>query len=582
MKRILWTFAAVVLTVAALFAFAVMLIPREALKVRMSEQIAAWTGREVSLRGEPELDFFPRLTVTLNDVRVGGPSGMEDAEVVSMDRLTGEVRLLPLVIGRVEIGSFSMLRPMIKLVYDEEGGRNWIFDSGAAALQLAFAGDVPLGEFLVEDGTILYEDRREGLSERLDSVNLELEWPSVRRPLTISGSGIWRGEEVVLAGAAEAPFEFLNGAATPLEAQLDSAPIAIVFSGEAAGVDTPQLTGALTMTTPSLRGFAAWLGSPIGPGSTLGPASLAGAATYRDNVLSVESAALTLDGNSADGALSVAVAARPEITGTLDFPALDLTPYFAGLSAALTNSGDWRRVGIDTDWFGNLLADIRLSAASLRAGSLQFGSTAAGVILNDARVEIGLAGADFNGGSLSGDLTITDIPDRPDANIEVQLHATDFDVAEAAPAFGLPSGLSGTASIALDLAGGGQDFDSLMNTLGGTGTLSIENGALPLFGIAELAAAPSGTNPATPDSGAVTPVEVFAARLSFREGIATLEEAEIAAADFTADAAGRIGLVDGGLNLRGTVQPAGASGSLAFEIDGTLARPLPRTLVLAN
>ena len=64
-----------------------------------------------------------------------------------MDRLTGTIRLLPLIIGRVEIGSFTMVRPLLKLVRDDRGARNWAFDSGAAALQLAFAGDVPLGDF---------------------------------------------------------------------------------------------------------------------------------------------------------------------------------------------------------------------------------------------------------------------------------------------------------------------------------------------------------------------------------------------------------------------------------------------------
>ena len=84
---------------------------------------------------------------------------MSDAEIVSMDRLTGTIRLLPLIIGRVEIGSFTMVRPLIRLVRDDDGARNWVFDSGAAALQLAFAGDVPLGDFVVEDGTIIYENR---------------------------------------------------------------------------------------------------------------------------------------------------------------------------------------------------------------------------------------------------------------------------------------------------------------------------------------------------------------------------------------------------------------------------------------
>ena len=37
----------------------VALVPREALKARIGEQIASWTGRDVSLRGEPEIGFFP-------------------------------------------------------------------------------------------------------------------------------------------------------------------------------------------------------------------------------------------------------------------------------------------------------------------------------------------------------------------------------------------------------------------------------------------------------------------------------------------------------------------------------------------
>ena len=266
MKRILWVLAAVVAAAAALLVLAVMLVPREALRARMAEQIAAWTGRDVSLRGEPELSFFPRLTVTLNDVRVSGPAGMDDAEILAMQRLTGQVRLLPLIIGRVEIGSFEMMQPVIRLVHDHDGARNWVFDSGAAALQLAFAGDVPLGDFVVEDATILYENRITAVNERLDDVNLELEWSSVRQPLTISGSGAWRGEVVSLFGAAQAPFEFLNGAATPVEARFDSASATITFDGEASGVEVTRLAGALNMSTPSLRDFVGWLGGNIGPG----------------------------------------------------------------------------------------------------------------------------------------------------------------------------------------------------------------------------------------------------------------------------------------------------------------------------
>ncbi|HWT30202.1 MAG TPA: hypothetical protein VN240_04160, partial [Propylenella sp.] len=69
MKRIAWIFGALALAVFATLAVVVVLLPRESLKTGIGEQIAAWTGRDVSLRGDPELDFFPEVTVTLKDVQ---------------------------------------------------------------------------------------------------------------------------------------------------------------------------------------------------------------------------------------------------------------------------------------------------------------------------------------------------------------------------------------------------------------------------------------------------------------------------------------------------------------------------------
>ena len=110
-----------------------------------------------------------------------------------------------------------MVRPLIRLVRDDRGERNWEFDSGAAALQLAFAGDVPLGEFVIEDGTLIYQNRQEGVTERLDSVNLALEWTSVRQPLRLSGIGIWRGEQVTFTAERRRALRFH-------ERQADAAP----------------------------------------------------------------------------------------------------------------------------------------------------------------------------------------------------------------------------------------------------------------------------------------------------------------------------------------------------------------------
>jgi AsmA protein len=584
MKRIAWISAAVALAAILLFALVIALLPREVLKTRIGEQIAAWTGREVSLSGEPEIDLFPSLRVTLNDIRVSGPAEMSDAEIVSMDRLTGTIRLLPLIIGRVEIGSFTMVRPLIRLVRDAEGSRNWAFDAGAAALQLAFAGDVPLGDFVVEDGTIVFEDRASPQRERVDSVNLAVDWDSVRQPLKVAGSGIWRGEQVTVTATATEPFAYLNGRATAVDARIDSAPLAMIFDGEASEYPDPRLSGGLKLSTPSLRGFASWLGSPLGPGSTLGPASIFGSAVYKDGLLAVGNAEITLDGNAASGALTITAAARPDIAGTLDFATLDLTPYFAGLAGALRDSADWRNVALATGWLHAFTADIRLSSGSVRLGEIEAGDTAASVSLREARLEIGLARAVLDGGVLAGDFAVVDLNGAPGL-VEAQLRAKDVSLAATAAALGLPESTSGAGSAVLDVATSGGTPGDLLRNLGGSGNIELRNGAMPLFGMAELAA--GGTAP--PDSGFATgvaaPFTSVSAELTFGRGIGVLDRASVSTSAFNAEARGWIGLLDGSLGLTGTVWP-GAGGvtteARQFTIEGTLRRPVARSLALAN
>jgi uncharacterized protein involved in outer membrane biogenesis len=480
-----------------------------------------------------------------------------------------------------------MVHPLIRLVRDEGGARNWAFDAGAAALQLAFAGDVPLGDFELRDGTVIYEDRAGGETERLDSVNLSVDWTSVRQPLSVTGSGVWRGEQITFAGTAETPFSFMNRGASDVQARLDSAPIMLIFDGRADEYPSPRLTGALKMTTSSLRRFASWLGSPIGPGSTLGPASLFGTADFRGGVLSVDDAQLTLDGNGASGALKVVATTKPDITGTLAFTSLNLTPYFVGLVTAFRTADDWREIAFDTDWFRDLGADVRLSAASVQLGELRSGDTAASVSLREARLEIGLARAAFNGGSLTGDLAILDHADTPGASFEAQLRATNFDLDQVAPVLGLPAGVSGSAAVAVDVAADGRDFVGLVRSLGGTAQFNLRNGAVPLFGLAEMAAAADGEAPQLAVDGlAAEPVTGLRAGFSFSGGVGVLEYASIAAPTFTADAAGWIGLLDGTLGLSGTVRrgaaDAAADAGTSFTIEGTLRQPVARPLALVN
>jgi uncharacterized protein involved in outer membrane biogenesis len=322
MRRLAVLAIAIVVLIGGLLLLVPVLLPKEAVKTRIAEQISAWTGREVSVRGDPVISVFPNLTVQIEGVTIAGPQTMRDADLAEMESLTGSVRLLPLLIGDIEFAAFELIGPKIRLVRDEADKRNWMFDGSVAALQLAFTGDVPLGAFTLVDGTIDFEDRLTGGREMLDAVNLEIDWRSVSRPFTLSGSATWRDEPVSIEAGARDPVSFIKGRQTPFTARLDAAPMRIDFDGTATGIKNTRFGGQLDLSSPSLRSFLGWIGNPLADGALLAGLAISGEAAADKDGLDISSARVSLDGNTGTGGLRIGFGDRPAISGTLAFQSL--------------------------------------------------------------------------------------------------------------------------------------------------------------------------------------------------------------------------------------------------------------------
>lgn len=578
MKRFFLAVAALAVLVGAGLYAAPHLLPRETVKTRVAEQISAWTGRAVSLRGEPVIRLFPSPSVTLSDVRIAGPDGMADIDVVQMEALRSSLRLLPLVVGRVEIDSFEMVRPRVRLVRDEAGQRNWIFDAGAAALQLAFAGDVRLGAFVLTDGEVIYEDRTTGRTEKLHAVDLSVDWPSVRRPIALRGTAVWRGENVAIEGSARSPFGFLRGGRTPLEARLDAKPLSAALKGEAFNDEEIGFAGTLAIDSPSFRRLLSWVGNDLAPGSTLGPMRLAGAATLEAGVLSVDDARFSLDGNDATGALQVAFNGAPHVSGTLAFPRLAVGPYFDGLKAEIAaKDEDWQSVSIDTDWFRTFNSDVRLSAERLSLGQVALDNAAVSLLLKEGRLEIGLAQAGFYGGTISGTMSVSDSEFGPGASAEAQLRASDFNLRQARASLGIEADLSGLSTVAMDVRTAGETLGELVAGLDGQISLGAASGTLPLALESVARAIQAGDFQGTFDPGSATVFDKLDAAFGFGGQAAVLQRAALDASGYAAELSGYIGLHTGSVALNGALSLAGNDAPAApFTVNGTLRQPTVR------
>jgi uncharacterized protein involved in outer membrane biogenesis len=312
---------------------------------------------------------------------------------------------------------------------------------------------------------------------------------------------------------------------------------------------------------------------------------LAGTATLHEGVLSVENADLLLDGNNGSGALELAFGKRPAIVGTLAFARLDLTPYFSGLSRALRTAENWRAISLSTDWFRDFTADLRISADHVRIEGLEAGPTAATLSLRDRRLELGLARAELGGGGVAGDLAVTD-SDKSGAAYEAQFRASELNLEEVAPISGLRSGMRGVAAVSLDAAATGGTLGALLEAAAGTASLEIRKGAVPLFGIAEIATSAPPVSPSAPLT--VIPITSLSASAGLAgNGGADIERFALVAPAFTAEATGRVEFSGGDLRLEGTVYPGGSEGAgggepLPFRLEGTLRRPVAVPLALAN
>ncbi len=576
MRRLAVLAVAAVVLVGGLLLLVPVLLPKEAVKTRIAEQISAWTGREVSVRGDPVISVFPSLSVQIDGVAISGPATMRDADLAEMESLTGSVRLLPLLIGDIEFAAFEMINPKIRLVRDGADNRNWMFDSSVAALQLAFTGDVPLGAFTLVDGRIDFDDRLTGRRETLDAVNLEIDWRSVSRPFVLSGSATWRGEPVSIEAGARDPVSFIKGRQTPFTARLGAALMTIDFDGTATGLKNTRFGGQLDLSSSSLRGFLGWIGNPLAEGASLAGLAISGEAAVDKDGLDISTAQVSLGGNTGTGSLRVGFGGRPLITGTLAFQSLDLTAYLSD-PGSLRASPDWKLEAIDPDWLRTVDADIRLSSEQVTAGRLSLAETATVILVEDGVLEVGIAQASFFGGALTGRLSLTDKDDG--AAAQAQLRANGFSLAEAGRMLDLDRPLSGQSSISGDLSTDGATLGDLLANMDGTVTIGAAAGALPGFGLDALAASMLTGAPVSAIHTGNEPRAAMAYRsvdasLKFLNRSAFVNDARLETDDFSVDLNGLIALKNGAVDLAGNMLlPDASVPPQSFRIRGSVLEP---------
>src|SRR6185437_14011819 len=133
---VIYLFLFVVLVGGAGVAYLVFNPPSDLIRQKIAEQVRAQTGRDHVMAGPASFTFYPALGVSLHDVSLSGPPGM-DGKLVQMASLDARVKVSALLSRRVEIHSFILRKPTFDFRVDKTGRNNWHFAARQTAVRFA-------------------------------------------------------------------------------------------------------------------------------------------------------------------------------------------------------------------------------------------------------------------------------------------------------------------------------------------------------------------------------------------------------------------------------------------------------------
>ncbi len=207
--------------------------PSDLIRQKIAEQVKARTGRDLIIAGPASVVFYPVLGVSLKDVSLSAPPGM-DGKLVQMQALDVSLKAVPLFSRHIEINSIVLRKPVFDLRVDKSGRNNWSLASretlprfaelrtpgserDAEPIAIAAADDaqmpsnsapaksggiahVQLDDVRIEDGTLRFTDERTGKVEQVSAVNVKLGLDSLESPLVGSGNLAWRDQRIDFDG----------------------------------------------------------------------------------------------------------------------------------------------------------------------------------------------------------------------------------------------------------------------------------------------------------------------------------------------------------------------------------------------
>jgi len=544
--RFLFRLILLVVVIGAVAAVAVpMLVPADYMRDQITQVVKQQTGRDLTVAGETSFSLLPDIGVRLGQVALSDPPKMSKGTMLTMEALTVNLRLLPLLSRQIEVKQFVLERPVFDLRVDRNGLQNWDFAHAAPAatrrrLLHAQAGglasaqlqNLRLGDVRIIDGTVKYRDERSKTALQVDAVNIKLALPAINEPLKAKGTFDWQKEQVAINGTLASPQSLLANKAMPANVSLTSSHMTGTFKGEVQLGEVPRAKGTLNGSSPSLRNMAAWLGNPVPTQGGFGAAEVESVLTATPNSITLAPLQLAMDGMKGKGNAVLRLSgAKPHLRTKLALDKLDLNVFLrpAPIDVRATprpassprpgasgqdeggaqpdqSLGDfidqlnrqdegrskktvplvrgWSQRAFDFSGLKLIDADADLTTGALFYKRIKVGKSVIKAILQNGRLNADLNELQLYGGQGRGRLTLYGDRAIPALGAAFNIAGVSaLPIMTDALAF---DWISGKANFTIAVSGAGRSENEMVRSLQGNGTVRFTDGAIEGLNIPQM------------------------------------------------------------------------------------------------
>ena len=564
-RRVALSLALVIVLAAALIGIRATLPKQGELRSLLQEQLALWTGGNVTIEGQTRVTLFPQARIEVDRLRIRGMEPGSQLELVDVKTLGADFGVWSLLQGEPRIGKLTLREPQIRINASAtpDSGTN-----GGPPPQLIRAlRGVPFTQLEVERGLLVIGGAVSAESISEISANL-----SVSQTGAVSTQGVltWREQPVNFSLRTGSPNLETKDPSAPIQIDLDGKLITANVDGLATLKNGIRLSGALNLELADTRRFSRWTGVNLPAGTGLGALVVSGDFNWIGMNITFDNGTFTLDGNRAIGALAIRYdRARPQIEGTLALQSLSLTQYISadaepveeaeGAGApsgapsdpSSTPSAPAKEASLDLSFplLQHFDLDLRVSATQFEANSIAAGQTALTLTLESGKLAAAYSILDLFDGRSSGQVQVD--TKQSDPHLHLTGSMTEIAVQPFIEAFKLESPLQGGMDVELDVSGNGRNFKQLLQDLSGTIEITMQAGEVNIDLAKVVAGAAKGDLRGWQAArGRTTGFSDFSAKFELERGVARSDDFKMQTGPLAITGEGSINIAARNLNWR--------------------------------